>query len=297
MKSKELMPGSLNWFDELLILAMEGNVYICHWKKSKNLYKLWLKDHVEISVSDESFREAEEKMWELICLRFGDGEGVLEFNPAPPVNSLLEAYQSPEIVSVSGNDTVDAYRLTRGLFENDYCPSCTRAWGERTNVELDVESLPTKSDGAICMSIPGLGYIFSEAFLHLLHEHEKGQFRFLRVKSKRPNRREFFELVGRPIADFVGVSGFPDERPQGLLCNQCGYVSESHLFKNEIYNFITLEDLPTPVPSVFSIGRRGSKLCMTAKRWNEIRGCASARNIVASRIYVVPKGKALHPPK
>ena len=50
---------------------MEGNVYICHWKKSKGLYKLWVMDRVELTVTNESFREAEEKMWEMQLHHFG----------------------------------------------------------------------------------------------------------------------------------------------------------------------------------------------------------------------------------
>src|SRR5258706_12394453 len=156
---------------------MEGNIYLCCWKKGPGHYKLWLKKHPDVTVAGESFQSAEEKMWELICLRLGDGEAVLEFDPPPPVNSLIQGYETPAIVSVSGNDTVDAPRQTMGLFIKDYCPTCTRAWGERTKTELEVGSLPSKSDGAICMSIPGLGNIFSQPFLLLWSDREGNQLR------------------------------------------------------------------------------------------------------------------------
>ena len=229
-------------------------------------------------------------MWKLICLKLGDGEAVLEFDPAPPVNSLLQAYQAPAIVSVSGNDTVNAPRQTLGLFAKDYCPVCTRAWGERTNIELEVESLPSKSDGACCMSIPAAGRVFSEAFLRLLSERERRQFTLLKVKSKKNSKREFFELIGKPVAQFVGLSGLPGFNMHP--CTQCGYQSESHLFENKIYNFLALEDLPTPIPKVFSVGHRGATVCMTADHWQRLRGKTGTRNLVAERIYIIPKNKA-----
>src|SRR6266481_1854692 len=111
----------------------EGKVHLCNWKKTGAKFMLWLVRKPELSVVSKTFEGAQEAMWQLICLQLGDGEAVLEFDPAPPVGAFLRAYQSPELVSVSGNDTVDAHRLTRGLFTNDYCPACARAWGERTN--------------------------------------------------------------------------------------------------------------------------------------------------------------------
>jgi hypothetical protein len=269
---------------------MEGNVYHCCWKKVRKQYKLWLNDRPDISTEDESFRAAEEKIWELICLKLGDGEAVLELDPAPPVNSLLQGYESPAIVLVSGNDTVDAPRQTLGLFTNDYCPACTRAWGKRTNLELEVQSLPAKSDGVCCVSIPAIGHIFSEAFLGLLTERERSQFTLLKVNSKKPSKRVFFELISKPAAQFVGLSGLPGFNTHP--CTHCGYQPESHLFENKIYNFVASEGLPTPIPNVFSVGHRGAAVCMTADHWQGLRGKVGTRNLVARQIYVIPKNKA-----
>jgi hypothetical protein len=269
---------------------MEGNVYVCTWKKSKKQYVFALKNYPKIAASDESFSCAEEKIWELICLELGDGEAVLEFEPSPPVESFLKGYDSPAIVSVSGNDTVDTWRLTPGLFEKDYCPVCTRAWGERTNTDLEVESLPSKSDGACCMSIPALGRIFSENFLSLLTKSERSRLRFQSVKAKKPSKRQFFELVANPIVKFVGLSGLPGFNRSP--CGNCGYQPQSHLFENKIYQFVVFEDLPKPIPTVFALGHRGSDLCMTAKRWQELRGKPGTKNLVASSIFVIPRTKA-----
>jgi hypothetical protein len=269
---------------------MEGNVYLCYWKKEHGQYNLSLKKHPDVSVSGETFQSAEEKLWELICLKLGVGEAVLEYEPSPPVNSLIQGYETPAIVSISGNDTVDAPRQTLGLFTKDYCPTCTRAWGERTKTELEVGSLPSKSDGAICMSIPGLGEIFSQTFLCLLSERERNQFTLLKVKTKKPCKQEFFELIGSPVAQFVGLSGLPGFNTHP--CTHCRYQPQSHLFENKIYNFLALEDLPTPIPNVFSVGHRGANVCMIADHWQSLQGKAGTRNLVARRIYVIPNKKA-----
>jgi hypothetical protein len=272
---------------------MEGQVYTCQWKKDVNGFKLWLKGRPAISATDETFQGAEEKMWEMICLDSGDGEAVLSYTQPPPVDDFLRPYESPHIVSISGNDTVYTPRDVLGLFEHDYCPLCTRAWGARTSAELEVESLPSKSDGAVCISIPYMGKMFSEVFLSLLTDDERKPFRMIRVMSKQPSRRVFFELIGTPITQFVGLSGLPGMSKYS--CDSCGYVPQCHIFKNKVYSFVVGEDLPNPIPTIFSVGRGGRNLCMTGERWQEIRGKPGTRNLVAERIYVIPKRKALLP--
>ena len=71
---------------------MEGNVYVCCWKRLRKQYRLWLKKLPDIFASDESFRFAEQKMWELICLTTGSVGWNTRIEETPMKSGLLNLY-------------------------------------------------------------------------------------------------------------------------------------------------------------------------------------------------------------
>lgn len=220
----------------------------------------------------------------MICLKLGDGEAVLEFDPPPPEPDFLKKYGEPEIYEISGNDSADPTRPPQqGLYTNGQCPACTRVWGKRTQTPAILKYLPTASDGAVG---PIIGPIFSTAFLNLLAADERASLSLQPVTSLNKTKKLFYEVVGNPIAWFVGLSGFPG---RGEPCRHCGYHGFICLKDNKIYQFLAKEDLPSPTPSCFVVtGGLSPSLCMTGERWRDIRRKPGTKNLVSSRIFIVP---------
>ena len=267
---------------------MEGKVYLSSWRKSGNRFKLWLVENPQWSVSSDSFEGAKEALWELICLRFGDGEAVLEFDVPPPESELLIKYGVPEILGISGNDSAEPIRpLQEGLFEKGHCPVCRRQWGARTKTIAEFKNLPLASDGAVSSE----GKFFSSEFLELLTQTERESLAFQPVKTLNPAKKIFFELVGKPVAEYVGLVGFPGKI--GEPCRHCGYSSFSYLVENKLFNFLAKMDVDRSSSCFVVTNGLRMDLCMTGERWRQLRGKRGAKNLVSSRIYVVPESEVI----
>jgi len=267
---------------------MEGKVYLTSWRKSGSRFKLWLTEKPECSITADSFEGAKESLWELICLKYGDGEAVLEFDVPPPESELLAQYSEPEIVSISGNDSAEPIRpLQEGLFEKGHCPVCRRQWGGRTKMVAEFQYLPTVSDGAVSSD----GMYFSSDFLDLLTPVELDNLAFQPVKTLNKTKKVFYELVGKPIARYVGLTGFPGKR--GEPCHHCGYAGFTNLYKNKLFCFLAKSDINSNLTCFVVTGGLRLNLCMTGERWRQIRGKRGAKNCVSSQIYIIPESEAI----
>src|ERR1051325_130784 len=271
----------------------EGNVYLCTWSKQGKKFSIALKNDPSVVAKAETFDEAQENMWELLCERFGDGEAVVEYDRPLPQSEFKKKYGRPEILAVSGNGRLGRLAGDLPIFSAGRCEKCTRQLGERTKHPASFDCLPS-SDGAVSFS--AIGPVFSDRFLSLLSAKEKRGLRFLPVLGPANRRKQFFELVGEPIAKLVGVPKFP-----GLLskrCEKCGAFDFTYLYQNELFQFLALRDLPKPVPSVFVIGAGDDyKLCMTRYRYQELIGKKRTSNICSRQIWVVPDDNFVRTPE
>ena len=220
--------------------ASEGNVYLCAWSKKGKDFKITLKKDERITVTSDDFRAAEELMWELLCEKFGDGEAVVEYDKPLPKTEFSKKFGNPEILTIAGNASVGRMVGPPDLFSGGFCIKCQRPLGSRTKHSLEFDYLPT-ADGAVAFG--HVGNLFSEDFLSLLSDQERALLSLLPVVGPSKSRKQFFELVGAPIANYVGVPFFPGRL--NTKCNLCGRTSSYlYLYKNQLFRFIALQDLP-----------------------------------------------------
>ena len=129
--------------------------------------------------------------------------------------------------------------------------------------------------------------IFSESFLALLSDEERSALNVRPVQRAKPGMKRYLEILGPSIARTVGVRGLP-----GLLrrkCKTCGTCCLTYLIGSEMFTFLALGDLPSPLPSVFVIEDENHwlDLCMTRQRFSELRlwqrhgGCNRPKSHVA----------------
>lgn len=260
----------------------EGRVYLASWKRKKDTYVLWLLDYSLPEVSAPDFSLALENLQEMILMELGDGEAIVEFDRDEPDLLLPAQFCTPNLFSLSGNDSCEQNTLQHELYEKGYCKKCGAPIGKRTSVKAVFDYIPDYSDGAICNTT---GRIFSEEFLSLLTSDELNRLKFIEVINTY-NRRVFYEFVEHPAANYIGVKDLG-----GLIGNQCdgcGQICFGYFIKNDHFNFIALSDLPVKYPDIFSAGENVlPDLCVSAKRRREILASKYARNITSSKIGVV----------
>jgi hypothetical protein len=268
-----------------VIPMSEGNVYVCLWKKRGRRITVSLKADASVKVSAPELDEAEEKMWELLCEKFGDGEAVLQYETPPPVAATQFAtrYGKPHLVTVSVNDGMGRLVNEKEVHPKGYCADCRMPLEIASGATPEYDYVPS-SDGAVMTE----GLFFSENFLSLLSNEEKAGLKLLPVKGPARAKKRFFMLTGMPVADYVGVPGF-----EGLLLHQCrrckGRLSIGYLRNSKMYHFLALKDLPKLLPTVFAIGREGNvSLCMTQERFSQLLDQPGTRNLTSRRIWVVP---------
>lgn len=263
----------------------EGHVYLCTWSKKDGEHTIALKRNRSLKVSAPELDEAKEKMWDLLCEKFGDGEAVLEYETPPPEDAaeFQAKYGSPHLVTVSGNDGVGRLINERAVYPKGHCRTCGRYWPPMSSIEPETTSLPT-SDGAVSSR----GDFFSEAFLSLLTTKERARLKLTPVHGPKTARKRFFRLDGKVCAHFVRVPAF-EARPIGR-CPKCKRpFALLHHYNNKLYRFLALQDLPKPLPQVFVAGDAGGVyLCLTRARFDKLRGRQGTRDIMSSRVWVVP---------
>jgi hypothetical protein len=269
--------------------SSEGNVYLCSWSKKRGEFKITLKADRHITVTSDSFGGAEELMWELLCEKFGDGEAVIEYDKSLPKTQFAEYFGKPEILCISGNGSVGRMLGSPELYSGGYCKKCQRPLGQRNKQSAGFASLPS-ADGAVVFE-GYVGNLFSEDFLSLLSVEEQARLSFLPVIGPDKSRKNFFELVGKPSASHVGIPSFPGRLNK--RCDACGKLrSHLYLYRNELFQFVALRDLPEPIPSVFVIGDEiECSLCMTRERYQKIIGKKGSKDIVSRQIWVVSDDK------
>ena len=268
---------------------MEGNVYICSWKKKGRKYIICYVHDETISGLGSTIEEAEEGILENICLRFGDGEAVLEYDKPLPKTDFEKKYGKPGIVSISGNDGFSNLLNSEMLPDRPVCPLCKRKRFVPMPVTPEYEKL-CSSDG---VTMGDLGPVFSDHFFSLFAKNELEKLNLRKIKGLKRYKRDFFEVLGKPDLHCVGFKEFP-----GLLnnkCKHCGIGCSTYLYQNEMYNFVAADDLPKPLPSIFLIGDEHDEIhvCLPLDKYYELQKKAGMKNICSRRIWIAPKEKVV----
>jgi hypothetical protein len=272
----------------------EGLVWLCGWSEKDGQYTVWVKSHPEVRAVGPNLDDANLKLSDEICGRFGDGEAALEFDPPRPVASQNERYLREQLVKISPNGGFDTRMREETLFSGGICSECGWAVGTRT-VEPLIGDTGVGYEGASPM-VPAHMVLFSERFLSLLTEKEKAALELREVIRPPRSKIKFYEVIPRTFVPYVGVRG---RKPSGWYCGTCGYRCYSYYDQGwDVTCFVCRRDLPRPIPSLFAVGsERDVNLCMPRKRWREILGHREARGIMSHNLGVVDEHECERTPE
>jgi len=269
-----------------LTSVAEGKIYSCNWVSEHGGFRLWLDRHPEIAGVDRSFDRAYRRLWSQICEKYGDGEAQLEFVTELPDSGLLSKFGGQAIVKIVGNASAEGPLNFAQCYTGGVCHFCGHPLGERNTTTGTYSAIPP---GAGSFTAAAFLHLFSEPFIGLLRPDERSGLRFLPVAPARKSPpRKYFELVGDPIAGYVGVRNL--ERLIGSQCPECDGRRYGYYVRDfPIHEFVARADLPKPLPSCFAIGdtRAGLLLCMTAQRWRELAKRPERKGLIAEPIGIV----------
>lgn len=273
---------------------MEGGVYLCSWTATERGFTIVLNVRPSITATGETFEEAEERFCIALGEQFGDGEPNLEYDRPPPRAGLQQRYLGPDIIRVV-TPRGFAVDNSTAVFRHDQCPACGLHISLRTDEPISCGPVPRGCAGASVIAFDatrtvghGRLQIFSEAFLALLSDEERSGLRLRPVHLSGPGRQRYFEIRGVPVARTVGVRGFP-----GLLrrkCRTCGCCCFTYLVGTDMFSFLALGDLPSPLPTVFVVEdeHQWLHLCLPRQRFDALRALTGARGLQSAQIYVAP---------
>ena len=275
---------------------MEGRVYNCTWEKAGNRFKVWLTAEPKLGTEADSFLEADEKLWSVLCDRFGDGENFREYEPPPPTSKNDEGYLADGLVTLVGNSQAEKVGSIEPLFTGGLCKECGAGLGERTDALLEVGFIESGFDSTFIIRMGFAFYLYSEEFLSMLQSEETARFQWRSVRRNKGARKVFFECVGLESLPFVTIRG---QAASGWECGECGY--RVHGISRHDFSFskaVSSRDLNRPISSCFPVGPAfGATVCVTRERWSQMRGQPGSRGIVAGSLGVVPAAAAnMSPP-
>ncbi|MCG8312463.1 MAG: hypothetical protein MI976_04545 [Pseudomonadales bacterium] len=282
---------------------MEGNTYPARWKKQGEKFLVYLDSDKTIKGVDIDFETACDELCLALCERFGDGEAVLNLLREAPQPSGVAKYANPALVTLGWNETANVSERQDSLFVGGYCAECRAGIGARSEVPLEVDSLPKGNIGSL-NQIMFSPLLLSEGFLSLLSESEKTKLGLQQIICTRNKKRKFYEVKGKPSLKQVGAKGGKYYSLSSWECRLCGHKSFScthpEMPDNYKYtNFISVTDLPEDNSEVFviedNIGRK--TVCMSIARWRQISEDKYAKGILADRIYVLPEEQVEREPE
>lgn len=286
---------------------MENRVYLCSWKKEGERFRLWVKRQPSVAAEGESFDEANERLWGAICGAYGDGEAVTEFDPPPPEDPSTSWYRRAAVVAIHQNSRADIADF-QPYFVGGFCPDCGTPRGPRNELTLVVERIEAGGDGAFA-TVPWqvsrshhspMVQLYSEELLELLDPAEIAALTWRRVERRQPRARKvFYELVSSKVhIRQVGVRGVP--KPGGWRCRACGVEDIGFYFfpytTRTPHSWISIEDLPRPFPTCFTIGKRKDlTLCFLRERWAGMVGKPGTRGLASAEVGVVDADRVQNP--
>lgn len=290
---------------------MEEGFYICSWKKTKKGYEIWVVSKPKWKAEAKTFEEAEEQLVSVITSDpRGPCEATWDYDKPAPKKKAEAAFSKPDLVIVESNgyaelaeqpspggdkplkDADDAY------YRTPVCDQCGYTGSPRSEKLLFADSIDSGYDVINGRFRGGSNSftLFSSDFLELLTTDEKESLQFRPVLRKKSAKKTFFELVGPAGLDQVGAT---EVNTSGWQCSKCGYQCYGHWSQQfSIWYFVAAEDLPNPLPTVFTFGDPSDlRLCMPMQRWQQIVGKPGARGVMSSQLGVVQTKRLERRPK
>lgn len=284
---------------------MDNHVYNCGWSNVDDKFKLWLISDPDVRATAKGFKEAEEALRDVIANTCGTKQASIEFIPPLPKSDFDLKYSASDLVLVSGDEGFDAnaprgrafesdeHRLKRltwfdQFYEGGICKDCLSPIGPRTRRPLEISSTGNSCDGGFTDSFGRVMIrLFSSSFLQLLSDREKRRLEFRPIEQTKKTRKKYYELAGPNGPPTAYVSGI---NMSGCECETCGNRSFSFYAENSaIFNFIADDDLPDPLPEIFTIGRSPEiQLCMSSARWASIVGKKGTGGFTSTPLGVAP---------
>jgi predicted RNase H-like HicB family nuclease len=257
----------------------EGKTYVCNWKRTDSGYEVWVARRRALIAQGATFREADQKLWEVIGLATGDAESVRQYIPPEPAESPSASWELGRLRDLGGGADC-SMRNPADLFQHGLCSNCLMPIGARTDAVLQVDSIesgPQLASATLPRCPIGAGprvTLVTDDFLALalFTDDERAMFEWRPVRVKRKGKRNFHELIPRvtPTVN-VGIKG--RETYHGR-CESCGatWVVPSWL-KGAPGAFVSARDLPNPLPSLIAIGRwMDPSLAVSEERWAQLAG-------------------------
>jgi hypothetical protein len=270
---------------------MEGQVYVCSWRRKGGRIEAWLEDRPELRGEGATFRQASASLHEQIAKAFDDGEALLEFQPPAPDEPGARRFLHPPLVWVVGNTRA---LLTNAdeLFTEGLCPRCRQPRGNRTAADTAVDYIEPGYDGGF--THPARRMFFSEAFLSLLTREERERFQWRPVRRPGRTRKAYLEMIAAPDVPLVAVRGldFPAPTP----CRTCGQPPVPRHFGRDLtlHEFVCRADLPQPLPTCLTMGiRHDCSLFFPRERWQQMVGRPGARGLVTNDVGVADPAECL----
>ena len=288
---------------------MEDGVYLCTWSQSDQGFDMWLKSNPNVRSSGTTYDKATEALVEAIQDAGGAMHAVLEFDPplTPPAN--IQQFLTPSIVQIWGDEIFEQAGPRRSgsfanakerdahlawddaHYEGGCCKRCRNPLGKRTDKTLELSYVRSDYGGGFVPIKGGKSYVFSEQFLSLLTDSERASLELRKVIRSKRSRIAYYELIGPSGPPFVGLKSIPPH--SGWVCDDCGYRCFGNLREGfDLRDFIAAEDLPNPLPSIFTIGTQpGVELVATSERWAELVGQKGTQGMLSESIGVVPPNR------
>jgi hypothetical protein len=289
---------------------MEEGFYICSWSSSEAGYELWLKVKPSVRGSGSTYEAAEQALLNAIMDSGGAMHSVLEFVPPLPPADNIRRYLVPAIVRIWGDERfelagprrpgafatpAERETYTDGLdsfYEGGLCRECRSPRGPRTPIPLELKYVGSGCAGGFVSIGGGTSYVFAQKFLDLLTHSERASLELRKVIPPTRCRITFYELLGPSGPTFVGLKGVAPHA--SWECDACGYRLFSYLRTDfDLGDFVAQEDLPTPLPGIFTIGHSPHvALAVTADRWAELVGQKQARGILSVPLGIAPSDQS-----
>jgi hypothetical protein len=263
----------------------EGNVYICQWEQSGELFRVWVGERPSLTASAESLREALEELSGVVCRKTGDGEAVFELDPPAGGNAAADHY-----VALAGNSgwyppTGFSLDVFGTLYEAGVCKTCCRGIGPRSQVPIPVGTV-----GDADLLIGGLRMpseiLASESFRSRLVPAERSHVEWVPVDLRGKSRRQFFELRARQVIKAVEDKATPIS---GWRCPDCKSVCFSADYE---HLYVAKPDLTKFKADLVMIDSSHCvKPAIPYSRWTQIRGKSGTRNLTSTEVVPVPRAR------
>ena len=259
---------------------MEHQIYRVVRKTNRTFVKLALEDYPNITVRAATAGEAEERLYELICEKFGDGEPVLDYiDFLVPVATGL-AWQ------MESNQGLTTTNL-QAVYPAGICDRCGHVLGRRSSVVRAVSEC-IRADVAFTRSGRQFTMVFSEAMVSVLVELGLKRTDFASVSDL--SRKVFWELLGDG-ADLASVPVKPSiaHKAGALRCPKCHYSRFGfvHHKESSIWEFVLESDWNRSKALVRVLGPLKPKLVFSSEARDRILKHKELRGFVWSRVALV----------